>query len=119
LKNQHFLRRIGFALAGLRGAAAHERSLRTQLAIAALLPLGLGLLRPPAIWWGLCLLATGLVLATEMINTALEHALDRLHPQQHDGIRLAKDCAAGAVLVASLVAAGIGLLTLLAGLGLL
>ncbi len=119
MKNQQFRRRIGFALAGLRSAIATERSLRTQLAFAALLPLVLAALRPPIVWWALCLLAAGLVLATEMVNTALERALDRLHPEQHEGIRVAKDCAAGAVLVASVAAAGVGLLTVLVGLGML
>ena len=45
----------------------------------------------------------GAVLAAETFNTALEHALDRLHPEQDPAIGLAKDCAAGAVLVLSLV----------------
>jgi diacylglycerol kinase (ATP) len=43
-----------------------------------------------------------LVLAAELFNTALEHALDGLHPQQAEFVRLAKDCAAAAVLVLSL-----------------
>jgi len=117
LKNQPFLRRLGFAAAGLRFAAANERSFRSQLGLGLCLLVALALLRPPAVWWALCLLASGLVFTAEMINTGLEQALDRLHPEQHDGIRIAKDCAAGAVLLASMTALGIGALTVLAATG--
>ncbi len=46
-----------------------------------------------------------MVLAAELFNTALEHALDGLHPEQAPFVRVAKDCAAGAVLVLSACAA--------------
>ena len=52
----------------------------------------------PALWWALSLLSAGLVLSLELLNTALERALDRLHQEQHESIRVAKDCAAAAVL---------------------
>lgn len=118
MKNQGFLRRLRFAGAGVRFAAAHERSFRSQIALGLLALLVLAWLRPPPLWWALSLLAAGLVLVAEMVNTALEQALDRLHPDQHDGIRIAKDCAAGAVLLASLVAVCIGALAVLAAFGL-
>ena len=42
-----------------------------------------------------------LVLAAELINTALEAALDGLHPEHARFVQVAKDCAAAAVLVLS------------------
>lgn len=47
-------------------------------------------------------LAFSLVLITELQNTALENALDKLHPELHNAIGLSKDMAAGAVLLAGL-----------------
>lgn len=47
-------------------------------------------------------LAYALVLITELQNTALENALDKLHPELHKAIGLSKDMAAGAVLLAGL-----------------
>ena len=44
----------------------------------------------------------GLILAAELFNTALENALDHLSPERHPAIQVAKDCAAGAVLMLSL-----------------
>lgn len=102
MKNQSFRRRLGFAMQGISIAWRGEKSFRQQ-SIAAL---GVGLLliwfRPEAVWWALLLLNCGLVLAAELFNTALEHALDHLSPEQHPAIKLAKDCAAGAVLLLSL-----------------
>ena len=62
-----------------------------------------------ALWWALVGLAIGLVLVAEMANTAIEALADLLHPGQHLEIGFAKDVAAGAVLLASLVAIGVGL----------
>lgn len=52
-------------------------------------------------WCALFALAVGGVLAAELMNTALEKVIDQLHPESHPAIGLAKDCAAGAVLILS------------------
>ena len=54
--------------------------------------------------------AIGLVLTAEGINTAIEAAVDLASPDRHPLAERAKDVAAGAVLLASLAAAIIGLL---------
>jgi len=59
-------------------------------------------LRPAPLWWALVALAVAVVLAAELANTALERLADRLHPEKHPEIKVAKDCMAAAVLVASL-----------------
>jgi undecaprenol kinase len=46
-------------------------------------------------------------LAAELLNTALERVIDHLHPESHPSIKIAKDCAAGAVLVLSLAAVAV------------
>jgi diacylglycerol kinase (ATP) len=106
MKNQPFHKRLSFSLQGIRTAWQLEASFRFQC-LAALGVLGLlSVLRPAAIWWALLLLNCGLVLAAELFNTALEHALDHLHPELHPAIKVSKDCAAGAVLVFSLSSVG-------------
>ncbi len=102
MKNHGFSTRLGFACAGLQAAWRHEKSFRTQgwFALAALLLLLL--LRPALLWWALVGIMVMLVLAAELINTALEHLADHLHPEQHPIIKLVKDCAAAAVLLLSL-----------------
>ena len=73
----------------------------------------LGLTGAPALWWALVGLAVGLVLVAEMANTAIETLADRIHPGQHPEIGVVKDVAAGAVLVATIVAIVVGVAYLL------
>lgn len=102
MKNRAFAKRAGFALAGLKAAWREERSLRTQGYVAlTLLPIMLWL-QPSPVWWSLVGLLIVLVIAAELFNTALENLADRLHPELHPQIKLAKDCAAGAVLLISI-----------------
>jgi len=58
-------------------------------------------------WLWICV-AIALVWSAEAFNTALEQLADALHPQRHPGIGRAKDLAAGAVLIAAIAAAVIG-----------
>ena len=67
-------------------------------------------LRPASIWWAVTVLAAALVIAAELVNTALEHLADRLHLEQRPRIKIVKDCAAGAVLVLSIAALWLGTL---------
>jgi len=108
-KNQSFVRRLRFALAGLAHAVRVERSLRTQAGVFALVVLALVVLRPGPLWWAAVMLASAGVLAAELFNTALEALADHLHPEHHPHIRIVKDCAAAAVLVATLGAVAVGI----------
>ncbi len=60
--------------------------------------------------WMLLLFAGGLVLTAEAVNTAIEIDIDLTSPEYHPYARDTKDVAAGAVLIAAITAAGIGLL---------
>ncbi len=106
-KNLSFLTRLGFAAAGLAHAIRTERSVRTQLLVLLLVLGALVYLHPAPIWWALTGLCAALVLAAELLNTAVEHLADHLHPELHPRIRIVKDCAAAAVLCAALGAIGV------------
>lgn len=113
MKNQDFHVRLGFALSGLKSAWMSEASFRTQVRLAVAALVFLAIVRPPLVWWAVFLLSIGGVLGAELINTALEGVIDRLHPEQHPMIARAKDCAAGAVLIMSLVSLGVAVALLL------
>ena len=99
-KNQSLHIRLRCAWTGLIYALRSERSLRFQAAALALIIVALLVLRPGPIWWALIILASVGVLAAELFNTAVEYLADHLHPEVHPQIRIVKDCAAAAVLVA-------------------
>jgi undecaprenol kinase len=108
-KNQPFVRRLSFALAGLAAAWRTEHSLRYQVAALVCVLVALVALRLEPLWWAIVVLTSCVVLTAELLNTALEHLADHLHPDIHPRIRVVKDCAAAAVLVASCGAVGVGI----------
>jgi undecaprenol kinase len=107
-KNQPFMRRLRFAVAGIAVAWRSERSFRFQLGALACVLVILIALRLEPLWWALVVLTSGAVIAAELFNTALEHLVDHLHPEIHPRIGIVKDCAAGAVLVAAISAVAVG-----------
>lgn len=107
MKNQCFHRRLGFAIHGIVAAWRNEASFRFQCMATLGVLAVLAWRRPALMWWAFLLIMCAMVLAAELFNSALEAALDHLHPERHDAIRVAKDCAAGAVLLLSLTAAGV------------
>ena len=114
MKNRKLRERVGFAVAGWRAAWLREASFRTQAAVAVAGLVGLIVLRPAPIWWAIVAVTVALVLALELINSALESVIDLLHPGIHPEIKAAKDMLAGAVLMISVAAIGVGAALLIA-----
>lgn len=104
MKNRSLATRIGFAMAGWRAAWSRERSFRSQAWCALLAFIALCVLRPSILWWVVVMLICALVLAIELINSALEALIDLLHPAVHPEIKVIKDMLAGAVLAISCAA---------------
>jgi len=60
--------------------------------------------------WALVLLAAGMVITSEMLNSAIERVVDLAEPNFHPLAALSKQLAAGGVLVAAFTAVAIGAL---------
>lgn len=106
------LRSFSYAGAGLVYLARTQPNFRVHLmAIVAVLTVAL-LVRAPAVELAILVLAIGLVMAIEAMNTAIEAVVDLASPDRHPLARIAKDTAAAAVLIAAIVAAMTGLLLL-------
>jgi undecaprenol kinase len=102
VKNLSFQKRLAFALNGLIVALRSENSFRIHV-LATVFVLGVLMWRrPQPLWWAIIFITLMVVLAMELVNTAVEHLADHLHPDQHPRIKIVKDCAAAAVLVTSL-----------------
>ncbi|MBI4003957.1 MAG: diacylglycerol kinase family protein [Candidatus Omnitrophica bacterium] len=100
------------ALEGLRDAWRTQPNLRVQLCVAAMV-IGVGVwVRLALIEWLWVSFAIGLVIFSELMNTAIEQTIDLAVGLAPDPLaRQVKDLAAGCVLVASLMAILIGCLT--------
>lgn len=101
-KNLSFVKRLNFAMKGIRATWNKEASLRFQFFAAIALTVFCIVIRPPFLWCAIFAGMSALVISLEMVNSAVEAVLDRIHPQYDEKIGFAKDCLAGAVLVASL-----------------
>lgn len=100
------------AAKGFLFAIRSQRNFRIHLlAAAGVLLLGkiLNLSRAEQ---GLLLLAVSLVLMGELLNTAVELLLNLIEARDHPVVRVAKDVAAGAVLLAIVGSLGVGWLLL-------
>jgi len=53
-------------------------------------------------------IVTGLVWVTEMLNTCIEKAMDMITTDYHPQVKIIKDLAAGAVLIAAIIAIIVG-----------
>lgn len=96
---------LGFTLAGLRYAVLHEEAFRLELLLAALaLPLAFWLTED-AIRRALLIGAVLLILIVELMNSALEAAVDRVSLDVHPLAKSAKDMGSAAVGLALLNAA--------------
>jgi diacylglycerol kinase (ATP) len=114
-KNRTGLARIlhagGYSLAGLR-AGLEETAFRQEAILACFMI-------PAAFWLGTnwlersMLIATVvLVMITELLNTGVEKAIDRIGPEWHEISKIAKDLGSAAVLLAILLCSGVWLAAL-------
>ncbi len=99
-----------YAWAGIAYAWRTQRNFRVEVLIGAL-AIALGTLFRVNLASILVMIA--LVLTLEMVNTALEALVDLSSPTYHPLAKIAKDVAAGAVLMASCISVLVGIAVLL------
>lgn len=101
-----------YAFSGVSHVLRTQRNARIHLSVALVVivvGLWLGLSRTE---WAVIALTIGSVLATESLNTVAEAAVDLATTKYHPLARIAKDVAAGAVLLMAITAVVVGVLIL-------
>lgn len=88
----------------------NEASIQVQSAIAIIMICAGFYFEISNVEWMLQILAIGLVISIEGLNTAAEKIADFVHPEFHNKIGFIKDVAAGAVFFAAVSAVVIGCL---------
>jgi len=104
-----FIASFGYAFQGLWYALCTQRNARVHAVAAALATLLGIVLRISAVEFAIIFIAIAGVFVAEMFNTVFELCVDLASPDYHPLARIAKDVAAGAVLVSAMLAAVIGL----------
>ena len=94
-----------YAWAGISYSFQTQRNFRIHISVCALAIALSVFLHLQAVEIAVIGITSGLVLALELLNTAIESVVDLTVKQTyHDLAKIAKDCAAGAVLVSAFVA---------------
>lgn len=100
------------AFAGVWHAVQTQQNMRIHLGVAASVAV-LGIyLKLGSMQWAVLGLTIGFVLVAEMFNTVSEAAMDAATPYYHPLVKVAKDVAAGAVLITAIISVAVGLLIL-------
>ena len=103
-----FVRSFTFSISGLIYAYKYEQSmlihvLATICVLAANIFFGVS-----STEWLVTIIAIGLVLSAELINTAIEAIVDMVTLEFHPLAKIAKDCGSAATFVLAVMAAAIG-----------
>ncbi|MFI0429255.1 diacylglycerol kinase family protein [Mariniflexile sp. HMF6888] len=102
------IKSVGYAFKGAIMLLRNEASVKVQFTIALLVTAAGFFFDISLNEWISQLLAIGLVMSMEGINTAIEEMANFIHPEHHNKIGLIKDIAAGAVFFSSIFAIIIG-----------
>ncbi|MES2691589.1 MAG: diacylglycerol kinase family protein [Bacteroidota bacterium] len=103
---------FGYAIKGVISAFKSEKHLQFHLlAAAAVTALGFWL-KLNTIEWSIIIICIAMVFVAELFNTAIEKLVDLVSPEYNKTAGLIKDVAAGAVLLASIAAAIVGVLVI-------
>lgn len=99
---------FGYAFEGIATGISKERNMKIHcMAAVAVVVAGI-VLKISVMEWCMCFVLFGLIMALELVNTAVEAVVDLVTEERKPLAKVAKDTAAGAVLIAAIMAAIVG-----------
>ena len=101
---------FGYAFEGIFTCICKERNMKIHCVMAVLVVIAGMILKLSPVEWCICLGLFGLVMALELVNTAVEAVVYLVTSEYKPLAKIAKDTAAGAVLIAAIMAAIAGLI---------
>lgn len=110
MKKDPLYKSFGYAFQGIFNTIRTERNIKIHCAAAILVTIFGIWLQISKTEWMICFILFGLILALELVNTAVEATVDLLTEERKPLAKKAKDAAAGAVLIVAIFAAVIGIL---------
>lgn len=110
LKKESMFNSFYYAFSGIVLGFKQERNMQVHFFIMFFVIIFGFLLKISLTEWMICIILFGLVIALEYINTSIESAVDIATSEYHEKAKIAKDTAAAAVLIASLVSVIVGLI---------
>lgn len=99
-----------YAFSGIKLCINDEQNMLIHFTMATLVIICGFIFKISKMEWIICLMLIGIVMMMELLNTAIENVCDAVTDKENKYIKIAKDTAAGAVLVISIISAIIGLM---------
>jgi len=99
--------RLRDGLRGIREGWKRDQAMRTHAMLSAAAIIVLLIIKPPVAWSLALFVLIVAGVAAELVNSALEAALDKLHPDLDPTIGAAKEMASGAAAVINLAAVAV------------
>lgn len=112
-KKDPLYKSFGYAFAGIFAVVTKERNMKIHCVAMVCVVIAGFVFHITPVEWCICLTLFGLVMALEMVNTAVEAVVDLVTKERKPLAKLAKlakDAAAGAVLIAAIMAAIAGMI---------
>ena len=107
-RKQPLFKSFGYAFEGIWTGISKERNMKIHCMVAALVVIAGLILGISVTEWCICLGLFGMVMALELVNTAVEAVVDLVTEERKPLAKIAKDTAAGAVLFTAIMAVIIG-----------
>ena len=108
-----FFHSFTYPIRGLKYAYRNEQNLAVDLGIALIVIIASFIFKVSLIEASILAITIGLVLALELINTAIEATVDLVTEEYHPLAKVAKDASAAAVFVFAIAAVIVGLIIFL------
>lgn len=102
-----FIKGFGYAFQGLWYAVKYERNMRFHIGAGAFVLYIMRFFQLSGAECAAVYICIGLVIALELVNTAIESVVDMVCKGDHPLAKVAKDCGAGAVLTAAIASVGV------------
>ena len=99
-----------YAFEGILAGIKEEQNMKIHIIIMILVIIFGIMLKINTTEWIICILLFGLVISMELMNTAIENTVNLITKEKNQQAKIAKDVAAGAVLVSAIASAIIGLI---------
>ncbi len=109
-KTKSLIKSFKYAINGIIIGLKEEKNMKIHFLFVILVTTFGIVLKITKIEWIICIILYGLVISSELINTALEATVDLITDKYDEKAKIAKDTAAGAVLVLAIISAVIGVI---------
>lgn len=109
-KTKRLINSFKYAISGIITSFRTERNMKIHILVMILVIIAGIVFKLSLLDWIILVIMFGLVISAELFNTAIETTIDMITKEKNEKAKIAKDVAAGAVLVLAIVSVIVGLI---------